>query len=143
MDVIEIDAILAAAAQTNQSSLTEADAKRIFKAAGMPVVAEMAVKTAQKTADAARELGFPVVLKGFGSTILHKTEAGLVCPGLATAAQVETAARKMTDQAGKDLEGFLVAHGPGKKRTGGRYVQGSPVWAGYYVRSGGHLYRSN
>lgn len=108
MDVIEIDEILAAAAQTNQSSLTEADAKRIFKAAGMPVVAEMAVKTAQKAADAARELGFPVVLKGFGSTILHKTEAGLVCPGLATAAQVETAARKMTDQAGKDLEGFLV-----------------------------------
>ncbi|MCF8075264.1 MAG: acetate--CoA ligase family protein [Desulfotignum sp.] len=108
MDVIEIDAILAAAAQTNQSSLTEADAKRIFKAAGMPVVAEIAVKTAQKAADAARELGFPVVLKGFGSTILHKTEAGLVCPGLATAAQVETAARKMTDQAGKELEGFLV-----------------------------------
>jgi acyl-CoA synthetase (NDP forming) len=108
MDVIEIDAILAAAAQTNQSALTEADAKRIFKAAGMPVVAEIAVKTAQKAADAARELGFPVVLKGFGSTILHKTEAGLVCSGLATAAQVETAARKMTDQAGKDLEGFLI-----------------------------------
>ena len=42
MDVIEIDAILAAAAQTNQSSLTEADAKRIFKAAGMPVVDEIA-----------------------------------------------------------------------------------------------------
>ncbi|EMS78105.1 acetate--CoA ligase family protein [Desulfotignum phosphitoxidans] len=108
MDVIEIDAILAAAAQNNQSALTEADAKRIFKAAGMPVVSEIAVKTAQKAADAARELGFPVVLKGFGSTILHKTEAGLVCPGLATAAQVETAARKMTDRAGKDLEGFLV-----------------------------------
>jgi acyl-CoA synthetase (NDP forming) len=108
MDVIEIDAILAAAAQNNQSALSEADAKQIFKAAGIPVVSEIAVKTAQKAADAARELGFPVVLKGFGSTILHKTEAGLVCPGLTTAAQVETAARKMTDRAGKELAGFLV-----------------------------------
>ncbi len=108
MDVIDIDAILTAAAKNNQSALTEADAKQIFKAAGMPVVAEIAVKTPQKAADAACELGFPVVLKGFGSTILHKTEAGLVCPGLSTADQVQAAARKMTVRAGTKLEGFLV-----------------------------------
>jgi acyl-CoA synthetase (NDP forming) len=108
MDVIDIDSVLAAAAGRKQVALTEADAKQIFRAAGMPVVSEIVVKTPQKAADAALKLGFPVVLKGFGPTILHKTEAGLVCPGLATAAQVQAAARKMSARAGKDLEGFLV-----------------------------------
>ncbi len=108
MNVTDIDTILTAAAEKKQSALTEADAKQIFRAAGMPVVAEIVVKTAQEAMDAARKLGFPVVLKGMGSKILHKTEAGLVSPGLIAGEQVAAAAQKMTARAGRDLEGFLV-----------------------------------
>jgi acyl-CoA synthetase (NDP forming) len=108
MDQKDIDAVLAAAAGKNRSALTEAEAKQVFRAAGMPVVREKAVTTPQQAVDAARELGFPVVLKGMGSKILHKTEAGLVSTGLATAAQVAAAAGQMTARAGSGLEGFLV-----------------------------------
>ncbi|MEX1299474.1 MAG: acetate--CoA ligase family protein, partial [Desulfotignum sp.] len=108
MNEKDIDAVLADAAGQNRSALTEAAAKRIFRAAGMSVVQELVVNTAQKTMDAARELGFPVVLKGMGSRILHKTEAGLVHTGLATAEQVSAAAQQIETRAGRDLEGFLV-----------------------------------
>ena len=108
MDQKEIDAVLADAARKSRSALTEAEAKQILRAAGMPVVREKAVDTARQAMDAAREFGFPVVLKGMGPNILHKTEAGLVCTGLATAAQVGAAADQMKARAGSDLEGFLV-----------------------------------
>jgi acyl-CoA synthetase (NDP forming) len=108
MDQKDIDAVLAGAARKNRSALTEAEAKQVFRAAGMPVVREKAVNTTQQAMDAAREIGFPVVLKGMGSKILHKTEAGLVRTGLATAAQVAAAAGQMKARAGSGLEGFLV-----------------------------------
>ncbi|MFO7988576.1 MAG: acetate--CoA ligase family protein, partial [Desulfotignum sp.] len=108
MDENGIDAVLADAAGQNRSALTEAGAKQVFRAAGMTVVQEMVVNTAQQAMDAACELGFPVVLKAMGEKILHKTEAGLVHTGLATAEQVNTAVQQMTVRAGKDLEGFLV-----------------------------------
>ncbi|MDT8379696.1 MAG: acetate--CoA ligase family protein [Desulfotignum sp.] len=108
MDVIDIEAVLAKAAQKNRSALTEAEAKQVFRAAGMPVVQEITVKTAREAGDAARQLGFPVVLKGTGTTLLHKTEAGLVHLGLDTEKQVAAAAQQMTARAGNDLEGFLV-----------------------------------
>ena len=108
MDEKGIDAVLADAAGQNRSALTEAGAKQVFRAADMTVVEEMVVNTAQQAMDAACELGFPVVLKAMGEKILHKTEAGLVHTGLATAEQVNTAVQQMTVRAGKDLEGFLV-----------------------------------
>jgi acyl-CoA synthetase (NDP forming) len=108
MDQKDIDTVLSDAARKNRSALTEAEAKQIFRAADIPVVREKVVTTAQQAMDVARELGFPVVLKGMGSKILHKTEAGLVCTGLATAAQVAAAVDQMKTRAGSDLEGFLV-----------------------------------
>jgi acyl-CoA synthetase (NDP forming) len=108
MDDSYIAKVLATAAKKKLSALPEADAKEIFRAAGMPVVAEVPVKTARAAADAAGKLGFPVALKGVGPGLLHKTEAGLVRLGLTAPDQVEAASRQMAARAGTDLEGFLV-----------------------------------
>lgn len=108
MALNDMETVFTEAAEKNRSSLTEVEAKQVFKAAGIPVVPEIVVKTVDQTVDAARKMGFPVVLKGTGPAILHKTEAGLVHPGLATAAQVLAAAEQITARAGHRLEGFLV-----------------------------------
>jgi acyl-CoA synthetase (NDP forming) len=108
METIDIDVMLAAAARKKQQAITEADARQIFSAMGMPVVKQVQVKTSEDAARAAGKLGFPVVLKGTGPTLLHKTEAGLVQLGLNNQDQVQAAARQMKAHAGNELEGFLV-----------------------------------
>ncbi len=57
---------------------------------------------------AALEIGFPVVLKGLGARLTHKTERGLVHMHLKTVAEVRSAAESIQHNAGDDLEGFLV-----------------------------------
>ena len=88
--------------------ISEDEAKGIFSAFGIPVVREKRVNTIEQAVDAAKVSGFPVALKGIGSRILHKTESGFVCLGLANEDQVRQAACGM-EAVGKDLlEAFLV-----------------------------------
>lgn len=88
--------------------ISEDEAKLIFSAFGIPVVREKRVNTIEQAVDAAKVSGFPMALKGIGPRILHKTESGFVCLGLANEDQVRQAACGM-EEAGKDLlEAFLV-----------------------------------
>jgi len=88
--------------------ISEDEAKVWFSCYAIPVVQEKRVKGIAQAVAAATASGFPVVLKGIGSRILHKTESGMVCLGLANEDQVEKAAQEM-ETAGKDtLEAFLV-----------------------------------
>ncbi len=89
-------------------SMTEDDAKKIFKLFGIPVVQEMAVSDEDHVIDASGKLGFPVVLKGLGKEILHKTEAGLVQIGLSNENQVIDAVKNMKKAGGSKLETFLI-----------------------------------
>lgn len=57
---------------------SEAESKRLVAEAGVPVLDERVVPTAAEAAQAATELGFPVVVKLCGDAIAHKTERGLV-----------------------------------------------------------------
>jgi len=71
------------------------------------------VATAAEAAEAAREIGFPVVLKIRSADILHKTEAGGVALNLRDAADVQAAAERLTVAAKKAypnarIDGFLV-----------------------------------
>lgn len=90
------------------NALTEIDAKRIFKAFDIPVVEEKLGFSPEEAGKKAIETGFPVVLKGMGSSILHKTESGLVCVGLSSKEQVEEAAGKMQKTSGHLIDVFLV-----------------------------------
>ncbi|MCA1787433.1 MAG: acetate--CoA ligase family protein, partial [Desulfobacteraceae bacterium] len=107
MNVSDIETILTTAVHKKQRAITEADAKKIFQAMGMPVVKEYEVKTPQAAVQAAVKTGFPVVLKASGPGLLHKTEANLVLLDLTCEAQVLAGAQKIAADV-KDLEGFLV-----------------------------------
>ncbi len=64
-------------------TLSEADSKRLLATHGVTFPDERQVTGAGDATTAAREIGFPVVLKLGGDGIAHKTERGLVRLGLA------------------------------------------------------------
>ena len=73
-------------------TLSEAESKRVLAQAGVPVLDERVAATAEAAADAADELGYPVVAKLCGDAIAHKTERGLVRLRLGDRAAVQAAA---------------------------------------------------
>ena len=100
--------IIEKAKSQKRTALTEAEAKEVLKKYGIPVVEEKAVKTSEETEIAAKEIGYPVVLKGLGSRLTHKTERGLVKLNLKNKEDVRSAALYIKKAAGNDLEGFLI-----------------------------------
>lgn len=76
-------------------TLSEAESKRVLAQAGVPVLDERVVATAEAAADAADELGYPVVAKLCGDAIAHKTERGLVRLRLGDRAAVQNAAAEL------------------------------------------------
>jgi acyl-CoA synthetase (NDP forming) len=100
--------VLEKALSLGKHALNEYESKSLLSAFGVPVVPE---KTAQNVNDAvsiAEAMGFPVVLKALGSTLLHKTERGLVATNLTSSQAVIAAATAMSTEAGLELEGFLI-----------------------------------
>ena len=91
-----------------RTALTEAEAKNLLKQYGIPVVKEISVQTNSELENAAQSIGYPVVLKGLGSRLTHKTEKGLVKLNLKNKEDVHSAAIYIKDAAGDDLEGFLI-----------------------------------
>jgi acyl-CoA synthetase (NDP forming) len=87
----------------SRPSIHEHDAKRLLAAAGMPVTREHLVHDLAQARGAAYRIGYPVVLKGVGDNVPHKTELGLVYvaiaddAGLAAAwARIEAARSRLT-----------------------------------------------
>ena len=72
------------AARPGRRTINEYDAKRLLSAYGVPVTREHRVATLDEATRAAREIGYPVVLKVVSDDIPHKTELGLVAVGLAS-----------------------------------------------------------
>jgi len=95
--------------KTNKKySLTESESKQVLIKYDVPVIEEKTAASPDEAADAASVIGFPVVLKGLGSSILHKTEMGLVHLNLNNSEEVKKAALTIKKNAGDKLEGFLV-----------------------------------
>jgi acyl-CoA synthetase (NDP forming) len=88
--------------------MTEAESKNILRHFDVPVVEEIVVSTAREAAECARRMGFPIVLKGSGAKLMHKTEKGLVRLNLGSVTEVREACREIKAAAGADLEGYLV-----------------------------------
>jgi acyl-CoA synthetase (NDP forming) len=66
----------------------EASAKAALAQAGVPVLKEVTAASRDAALAAAREIGFPVVLKIVSPDILHKTEVGGVVVGVRSEAQL-------------------------------------------------------
>ena len=75
------------------TTLPEAEAKSALVQFGLRVPGAHRATSPEAAAEAAENLGFPVVLKGEG--IAHKTESGAVALGLSSAVQVAETARSM------------------------------------------------
>jgi acetyltransferase len=90
---------------------TEHEARDILRSYGVTGPREQFSSTVDGAIAAAIEIGFPVVLKGVVENMVHKSDAGLVKVGLASADDVRHAADAMLELAanlpGKFL-GFLV-----------------------------------
>lgn len=105
---MDIGGLLKKTMQSGTNSLSEKDSKQILKTFGVPVVSEKIVFNKDEAVMAAEDMGFPVVIKGMGSKLLHKTELGLVFLNLADSQAVKNAVCEISDRSGSDLEGFLI-----------------------------------
>lgn len=66
-----------------RSRLNEVDSKRRLREAGLPVVREEVALSREEAMEAARAMGYPVVLKVASDDIAHKSDLALVATGLA------------------------------------------------------------
>lgn len=105
---MEINEIINKAKIENRSALDEVESKRIIAHYGIPVIRESIALTMDDAIQMADKIGYPVVLKGLGSRLMHKTERGLVHVNLRNSVDVSRAAKDIILSAGDDLEGYLV-----------------------------------
>jgi acyl-CoA synthetase (NDP forming) len=77
------------------TTLSEHASKRLLSPFGVPFARETLAADAAGAVAAARELGFPVVVKLCGDALAHKTERGLVRLGLGSESQVAEAATEL------------------------------------------------
>ncbi|MFH1065873.1 MAG: acetate--CoA ligase family protein [Nanoarchaeota archaeon] len=84
---------------------------------GIPLPVAKEVKTKQEAVDAAKHMGYPVVLKIVSKTIFHKTDVGGVKLGIMNELQFREAYEDMEKRLKKDISGFLV-----QKFYNGHYV---------------------
>ena len=100
-------------AGSSPCALSEYQSKKLLAQYSIPITREMLAKDRDQAMDAAGEIGFPVVLKACGPSLMHKTEAGGVILNLNSAAEVGAAYDRMmaalASAAKEDLEGVLVA----------------------------------
>lgn len=74
---LQID-IIEKAIREGRSALSEYESKQLLSAYEIPVTNELLVYEEKELLNACREIGYPVVLKGCGHDIAHKTEKGLI-----------------------------------------------------------------
>jgi acetyltransferase len=75
--------------------LDEFQAKKWLKALDLKVVKEVVARNLGEALQAARKIGYPIVLKGIVEGQIHKTEMGLVKLNLRNSDQLKSAYRKM------------------------------------------------
>jgi acetate---CoA ligase (ADP-forming) len=96
-----------------RQTINEFDAKRLLAEHGIAVAKETLVASSVEAVEAARAIGFPVVLKAVSDDIPHKSEYGLVLIDLRDEAAVAAAWRSLHERLAKvpdapKLAGVLV-----------------------------------
>lgn len=89
-------------------SLNEAESKIVLREHGIPVVQEAIAKDVDQAVAKAEAIGFPVVLKGLGSQLTHKTELGVVRINLRSIDEVRHAFNEIKQACGRAWEGCLL-----------------------------------
>jgi acetyltransferase len=98
-DIAAARATIQTALAAGRDLLDEFEAKSVLKAYGIPIVATLAVgAAADEVASAARDIGFPVVLKILSPDISHKSDVGGVRLNLRDEGEAREAADAMLAQ---------------------------------------------
>ena len=105
---MSVEPILKKLENNQRMALNENEAKQILAEYGIPVVPEVGVSDIKEVCPAAEKIGYPLVLKGLSTKLLHKTESGLVHLNLTDSASVHKAALAIVAEAGNDLEGYVL-----------------------------------
>ncbi|MGA9086631.1 MAG: acetate--CoA ligase family protein [Methanoregula sp.] len=80
----------------SRTLLSEADGYELLKTYGIPVPRYVVVATAEEAGRAAEGIGFPLVAKIVSPQVIHKSDAGGVITGIASAAAAEKAFTAIT-----------------------------------------------
>ena len=88
-------------------ALSEVRSKEVLAAYGIHVTRDELVGYMAEAGRAASRIGFPVVMKASGSTLLHKSDRGLVRVGINTELEAREAYKELIDAA-PEAEGVLV-----------------------------------
>jgi acyl-CoA synthetase (NDP forming) len=105
---MDIPALLSDIKNKTKNGINEAEAKALLREFDVPVVPEAVAADAKEAVAAAGEFGYPVVVKGLGDALAHKTERGLVHLNLGAPQAVQNAVEAIRASAGDDLAGFVV-----------------------------------
>ncbi len=81
-DKQKVNAILETARREGRTALSEAEGKEILSAYGISIPQELSGKSAEQAVEAARIVGYPVVMKIDSPDIAHKTDVGGVVVGI-------------------------------------------------------------
>jgi len=90
--------IIEAALKRGSTKLSEYESKLFLAEHGVPVTSEMVVQTEDEAVAAARDIGYPVVLKGSGAEFTHKTELNLIALDMRDERDVRKAYQNITSQ---------------------------------------------
>jgi acetyltransferase len=124
------DESVAKARGKGRTLLTEAESKELLRAYGIPTVDTMIATSADHAVEAARRMGYPVVLKLHSETITHKTDVGGVQLNLADDAAVRGAYQTILDSVTRaaGVEHFLgVTVQPMVRAEGYELILGSSL----------------
>jgi acetyltransferase len=103
----------ATSAGDGRSVLNEADSKELLRAYGIATARELVAGNVEDAGHAARELGYPVVLKVMAAEVTHKSDIGGVILGITDDDELRGAwsrlARNYENAVGEPLDQVLVA----------------------------------
>lgn len=94
------------ALKKGQKNLSEYDSKRLLAGYDIPVTREKLATSADEAVKFAGELGYPVVLKGCGPMLTHKTEKSVIRVGLDNDEEVREAFESI--YAVEPMDGVIV-----------------------------------
>ena len=92
---------------TPGTPLSETQSKQVLSAYGIPVTLDELVSFSAEAGRAASRIGFPVVMKASGATLLHKSDRGLVRVGIANEREAREAYSELM-AAAPEADGVLV-----------------------------------
>jgi acetyl-CoA synthetase (ADP-forming) len=100
--------IIEEALKKGATTLSEYESKLLLAEYGVNVTQEKVVSTEDDAIAAASEIGYPVVLKGSGEELSHKTEMDLIALNLRDEKDVREAFKKLTSSSKASVEEVLV-----------------------------------